>query len=162
MMKLFTLVLAVSALLGCEPQDRRPGVWLSGEVAATPADWAFVNDHDEILVETQTWYGIPHSVTVVGATSPAGNVFVPSIYSAPMPFPGSKRWNKNIASDPNVRLKIGSRLYEMAARPAADDAEFDEGFRALAEQYDFWQTAYEDESKRPPFVIIRMEPRGAD
>ena len=42
--------LAIFLLLGCEPQDRRPGLWLSGEVASTPADWNFTNEHMEIFV----------------------------------------------------------------------------------------------------------------
>ena len=155
------VALAIACLAGCEPKDRRPGAWLSGDVVAPPQQWSFVNEHQEIFVETQTWYGVPHSVTTVIAMSPQGNVFVPSIYDSEQPFPGSKRWNKNIASDPEVRLKIGGSLYEMTAHPAATDEEFDEGFRALAAKYPFWQNAYDDESKRPAFVIIRMAPRGA-
>jgi hypothetical protein len=145
-------------LVACEPQDRRPGLWLSGETAVTPADWSFVNDTQEVFLETHPWYGIAHSITVVVAEAD-GKVFVPSIYEEDLPFPGTKRWNTIIAADPNVRLKVGDAIYEMTARLAADDEEHQQGFAALAAKYDFWQELLEDEGKRPPFVIIRLEAR---
>jgi hypothetical protein len=145
-------------LVACEPQDRRPGLWLSGETAVTPADWSFVNDTQEVFLETHPWYGIAHSVTVVVAEAD-GKVFVPSIYDEDLPFPGTKRWNTIIAADPNVRLKVGDSVYEMTARLAADDEEHQQGFAALAAKYGFWQELLEDEGKRPAFVIIRLEAR---
>ncbi len=49
-----------------------PGLWLSGEVVREPVtDWDWVQDvaHPElgntIMLETRTWYGIPHSVTIL-------------------------------------------------------------------------------------------------
>ncbi len=150
--------LAIFLLLGCEPQDRRPGLWLSGEVASTPPDWNFTNEHMEIFVETRPWWGIPHSVTTVVATS-NGELFVPSIYDEPVEFPGTKLWNKNVAADPNVRLKIGEKIYELRAHHVEDAEEFMIGFQALADKYPFWQQVLEDEAKRPPFVVIRMDPR---
>jgi hypothetical protein len=152
------LVLAALLLVGCEPQDRRPGLWLSGEVAPTPSDWTFSNEQMEIFVETRPWYGIRHSVTTVVATS-NGKLFVPSIYSEPAEFPGDKYWNSTIASDPNVRLKIGEKIYELRAQHVEDPEEFMVGFQALADKYPFWQQVLEDEAKRPPFVVIRMDPR---
>ncbi len=145
-------------LVACEPQDRRPGLWLSGETTVAPVDWSFVNETQEVFLETHPWYGIPHSVTVVVAEA-NGKVFVPSIYDEDVPFPGTKHWNTNIAADPNVRLKVGDAIYEMTARPAASEEEWQEGFAALAAKYGFWQQLREDESKRPPFAIIRLEAR---
>ena len=152
----FLVVLVV--LVGCEPRDRTPGLWLSGEAAKAPQDWSFVNDHQEVFLETRTWYGIPHSVTVVIAEAD-GSVFVPSIYDEDLPFPGTKRWNANIVEEPAVRLKVGETLYEMSARPARDAAEYRQGFEALAAKYGFWQQLLDNESKRPPFAIIRLAPR---
>jgi hypothetical protein len=145
-------------LLGCEPQDRRPGLWLSGQVAPIPEDWGFANEYPEIFVETRTWYGIPHSVTTVVATT-NGKLYVPSIYDEAIEFPGTKFWNENIAADPDVRLKIGDKIYELRAHLVEDADEYRVGFRALAAKYPFWQQALEDETKRPPFVVIRMDPR---
>jgi hypothetical protein len=156
---LVAALLSLSALMSaCEPQDRRPGLWLSGETTVTPADWSFVNDAQEVFLETHPWYGIAHSITVVVAEAD-GKVFVPSIYDEDLPFPGTKRWNAIIAADPNVRLKVGDAIYEMTARLAADDEEYQQGFAALAAKYGFWQELLEDESKRPAFVIIRLEAR---
>ncbi|NJN53259.1 MAG: nitroreductase family deazaflavin-dependent oxidoreductase [Gammaproteobacteria bacterium] len=116
---------------------------MSGEVVATPSDWRFVNDTQEVFIETATEYGIAHSVTVVIAEHD-GNVFVPSIYEEDIPFPGHKYWNSNIARDPNVRVKIGDSVYEMTARPANTDEERQEGLEALAAKYDFWKKVRDD------------------
>lgn len=155
-------ITAITALLlgsaACEPKDRRPGLWLSGEVASTPEDWSFVLDHPEIFVETRPWYGIPFSVTtVIGIRD--GKLYVPSIYDEELPFPGSKYWNSVIADNPDVRLKIGERLYEMRAVWVQDLAEYRTGTQALADKYDSWARWLEDEDSAPPYVIIRMEPR---
>ena len=155
---LLASVVLLAMAAGCEPKDRRPGTWLSGQTAPeTVSDWSFVNEQMEVYVETRPWYGIPHSVTTVIA-SKNGKVFVPSIYEAPADFPGTKYWNRIIAEDPSVRVKIGDTLYEMEATPAADAEEFEEGFSALAEKYDFWRNVYDDPDNQMPFVIIRMHP----
>ena len=152
-------IAGIFLLAACEPQDRRPGLWLSGEVVEEmPADWSFIADHPEIFVETRPWYGIPFSVTVVIGTRD-GKLYVPSIYEEEAAFPGSKYWNSVIADDPDVRLKIGDKLYEMRAEPVQDLAEFREGAGALADKYDSWAGWLADESSAPPFVIIRMTPR---
>ena len=152
------IVCLLLAAAACEPKDRRPGLWLSGEVAETPADWSFVADYPEIFVETHPWYGIPFSVTTVIGTR-NGRLYVPSIYDEELPFPGTKYWNAVIADNPDVRLKIGERLYEMRAVPVRDLAEYRDGVGALADKYEAWARWLEDEESAPPFVIIRMDPR---
>ncbi|MGD8416718.1 MAG: hypothetical protein PVH91_06640 [Pseudomonadales bacterium] len=153
---LIALLLLAAA---CEPKDRRPGLWLSGEVVKPPpTDWSFVADYPEIFVETHPWYGIPFSVTtVIGIRN--GKLYVPSIYSRELPFPGDKYWNSIIADNPDVRLKIGDRLYEMTATPVQDLEEYREGVRALADKYEGWARWLNDEDSAPPFAIIRMDPR---
>ena len=49
----------------------RPGLWLTGEVVREEvADWDFANEVNDpvrrntIMLETRTWYGISHSVTI--------------------------------------------------------------------------------------------------
>ena len=156
-----TLVLlpALVLLAACEPKDRRPGLWLSGEVVEQmPQDWSFIADYPEIFVETRPWYGIPFSVTTVIGTR-NGRLYVPSIYSEEAAFPGTKYWNSVIADNPDVRIKIGDRLYPMRATPVQDLEEFREGAGALADKYDSWAAWVEDESSAPHFVIIRMDPR---
>lgn len=48
-----------------------PGLWLSGEVVHEPVtNWDWVNQVNDpirkntIMLETRTWYGVPHSVTI--------------------------------------------------------------------------------------------------
>lgn len=153
------LIVMIAGVSGCEPADRRPGMWLSGEVVTEmPDDWSFIAEHQEIFVETRPWYGIPFSVTTVIGTRD-GKLYVPSIYSEEAAFPGTKYWNSVIADNPDVRLKIGDRLYEMRATPVQDLAEYRQGAAALADKYDSWAGWVKDEATAPYFVIIRMDPR---
>jgi oligopeptidase A len=153
------LVVAVLGLcVACDPVDRRPGVWLTGELAPKPQNWAFTDSHQEVFVETATWYGIPHSVTTVVAVAD-GRLYVPSIYEQPSEFPGTKFWNGNIARNPDVRLKIGDSVYELRAEQVTDEDEFQRGFEALADKYGFWKQGLLDPDARPEFVIIRMGSR---
>ena len=134
-------------------------MWLSGElVEEIPSDWSFIADHPEVFIETRPWYGVPFSVTTVLGTR-NGKLYVPSIYSEEAAFPGTKYWNAVIADDPNVRLKLGDKLYEMSATPVQDIVEFQEGAGSLADKYDSWAGWLEDETTAPPFVIIRLDPR---
>ena len=51
---LLFLVLALITLpiVGLEPQDRRPGLWVKGELVTTPfTDWSFTNQFEEIYLE---------------------------------------------------------------------------------------------------------------
>ena len=65
------VALAAAALLATaciEPHERRPGLWLGGDVVLAPvSDWSFSDDHPQIFVETRTEYLLPHSVTTVCA-----------------------------------------------------------------------------------------------
>jgi hypothetical protein len=154
--------LAIAAVLilmfsACEPRDRTPGMWLSGETAQTPvSDWSFVDDQPEVFVQTHPWYGIPFSVTVVVARA-GGRVYVPSIYDKPAEFPGSKYWNSVIADNPEVVMKMGGKLYLRRARLVTDAAEFDQALEALANKYDFWRGVRKEPGKGPPFVLICMD-----
>ena len=73
-MKVRTFQVGLAALLvayasSCmDPKDRRPGLGLSGDVVNEPInDWSFSDEYQQIYLETQTWYLIPHSVTTVCA-----------------------------------------------------------------------------------------------
>ncbi len=148
-------------LVACEPKDRRPGLWLSGEeITRAVTDWSFSNEQQEIFLETRTWYGIPHSVTTVVAAN-GGSVYVPSLYySSDEHWPTAKYWNSNVVRDPRVRLKIGGKLYPRKAVLVQDPAEFAAASRALANKYPFWaELLATDPQERKEFVIVRMDPR---
>lgn len=151
---------ALLPLLACEPKDRRPGLWLSGEVETAPqTDWSFVDAHREIFVETRTWYGIPHSVTTV-VVAHNGTLYVPSVYLEGGDYPDARFWNRNVARDPRVRLKIGDRIFERQAVLVEDPVEWNEVLAAFARKMPFWKKlADTPESERPKIVFLRMDPR---
>ena len=113
-------------------RSARPGLWLTGEVvseAVTNWDWvnqysdAFAEDATEL--ETRTWYGIPHSVTVL--LVPRGDkLYLQSsaqTFRLNKVFPYGKAWWRNVERDPRVRLKIGGKIYEMTVVLVQDRAE---------------------------------------
>lgn len=157
--KLITITVAIFLLAACEPQDRTPGMWLSGELVETKiTNWSFSEEFTEIFVQTDPWYGIPFSVTVVVASA-ENKVYVPSIYAEPADFPGNKYWNGIINDNPNVILKMGNKLYPRRARLVTDEAEFEIAYEALAAKYAFWRESKNNPAKRPPFVLISMDDR---
>ena len=114
-----------------------PGLWLKGEVVREPVtewDWTSqVNDPirgNSIMLETRTWYGIPHSVTI--NLVPLGDTLYISGSQQDsrvlQTFPEAKSWWANIERDPRIRMKIDGKLYEMTAVLLADRAEIVELF----------------------------------
>ena len=98
-----------------------PGLWLAGEVVDRPVtDWDFINqvDHpvkgNSIMLETRTWYGIPHSATVNARPRGDKLYLSGSEQGARLDkeFPYSKAWWANIERDPRIRMKIDGKIYE--------------------------------------------------
>src|SRR5688572_17109762 len=123
--RIFLVLMVALALFGClDPRDRRPGLRLTGEVETAPVtDWSFTEGETEIFLETRTWYGIRHSVTVVCAVHD-GALYVPSLYYDGGEFPDKRHWHRNVARDPRVRLEIDGRIYERRAVLVTDPAEW--------------------------------------
>jgi hypothetical protein len=95
-------------------RSARPGLWLKGEVVREAVtNWDWVNqfggpfDENATELETRTWYGIPHSVTVL---------LVPD---------GDKLYLQSSAQTfrLNKELKIGGKIYEMTVVLIQDRAE---------------------------------------
>jgi len=151
---------AFLAFIGVEPKDRRPGTRLAGNLSEIPASWSFLKDTAiaEVHIETHPWYGIPFSVTTV-ITEDGGNPYLPSLYSEAMEFPGSKYWNKVVAADPGVRLRVKNSLYEMAIYPVTDPAEFQRAFAALGSKYPFWADKMRASEAPHKFALLRLQPR---
>ena len=112
-----------------------PGLWLSGEVVREPVndwDWVYDVDHPElgftIMLETRTWYGIPHSVTIL--PTPRGDkLYIGGSARGERlnrEFPNFKSWWANVERDPRVRLKIDGKIYEMTAALVHDPVELAE------------------------------------
>ena len=156
----FVVLACALVLSGCiDPKDRRPGLWLSGEVETAPVtDWSFTDSEPQIFLETRTWYGLRHSVTVVCAAH-NGALYVPSLYYGGGEFPEKRHWHRNVARDPRVRLQIGDRLYERRAVLVTDPAEWNAVLAAFAAKMPFWKELTEKpESERPKLIFMRMDP----
>jgi hypothetical protein len=110
----------------------RPGFWLTGEVVREPVtNWDWVNKVNDpirkntIVLETRTWYGIPHSVTI-NIVGRGDKLYVQGSerdFRLQKKFPYSKAWWANVERDPRVRMKIGGRIYEMTLVLIHDRAE---------------------------------------
>ena len=138
---LLVLILAVLRVVGLDPKDRRPGLWLSGEVVTTPVtDWSFTDRYPNILLETRSWYLLPHSVTVT-CTAHDGQLYLTSVYRPGLQFPRDRLWNRNVMRDPHVRLKIGDKLYDRTLVLVQDPAEREGALRAKARKYPRLRTA---------------------
>ena len=124
MAKVLVIVIALVAVLygaalsiPFDPNEQRPGTKLSGELAANPSpDLSTYPSPKKIWVQTNTWYGIPHSVTTISFAS-NGQLYVPCRGC------DQKRWPRNVARDSRVRLKIDGELYDRNAVRITDPAE---------------------------------------
>ena len=140
-----------STALGCfGPEDRRPGLHLSGEVAAAfPSDWAFTNDHRQIAIEVQTPYLLPHSVTIWCAELD-GELYIAARN------PETKRWPGWVDRDPNVRLQIGSPVFEVRLASLEEPDRIARVREAYAAKYD---PSRRQDGEGPPMRYWRVKPR---
>jgi len=143
-----TLLILVGALLACvavalvtlrivglDPKDRRPGLWLTGELVTKPVtDWSFTDKYPTIFVQTRSWYGLPHSVTT-SCTAHDGQLYLTSVYRPGGQFPRDRLWNRNIVRDPHVRLKIGDQVFDRTVALVTDPAEKDAVLQTKAKKY---------------------------
>ncbi|MBZ5699068.1 MAG: hypothetical protein LAN18_11040 [Acidobacteriia bacterium] len=117
------LALLVLRVTGLNPKGRRPGLWLSGDVVTTPvADWSFTDKYPNIMIQTRTWYMIPHSVTI-NCLSANGQLYLSTAIPAGLQYPHDRNWHANVARDPHARLKIGNQLYDRTLSVVTDPAE---------------------------------------
>jgi hypothetical protein len=129
------LLLVVLRITGFGPHGSTPGLWLSGNLVAAPvADWSFTEKYPTVEIQTQTWYGIPHSVTTACMTY-QGQFYVGSMYSAGMQYPHGRSWNENVARDPHVRIKIGNNLYDCTLVHITDPDVVTAVLQAQSEKY---------------------------
>lgn len=102
---------------------RVPGLWLRGNLVTTPvADWSFTDKYQTVMVQTRTWYLIPHSITTY-CVSYNGQLYLDSLYKAGLQYPHGRSWNENVARDPHVRIKIGDQLFDRTLVYVSDPAE---------------------------------------
>jgi len=117
------VALVVLRIVGLEPKERRPGLWLTGESVAAPVtDWSFTDRYPTIYVQTRTRYLLPHSVTIT-CVAHKGQLYLTSVFRQGSPFPQGKEWTNDVMRDPRVRLKIGDRVYDETLALVTDPEE---------------------------------------
>ncbi len=140
------LVILAVAGVGCrDPFVVLPGGALEGTTAPHPESWAFSDEIDTVQLETQPTD--PYSVNI-WATAAGDGLYIHA---------GANRatWVEHIDADPSVRLRIGERIYELAAERVETQVEFDR-----------FSDAYEAKYGRRPrnenvseAYLFRLEPR---
>jgi len=134
-------VLVVLRITGFEPKDclptdrslscRAPGLWLKGEPATNPVtDWSFTDSIQQIKIQTQTPFLLPHSVTIWCAVY-NGNLYVSSYRG--------RLWVEDAIRDPHVRLKIGNQLYDRELSVINDPAEKAAVLQTKQKKYPQWK-----------------------
>lgn len=116
------VLLVVLRVTGFGPHGRMAGLWLNGELATTPVtDWSFTDKIQNVQLQTNTWYGIPHSVNI-NCVSYKGQLYLDSFYAAGLTYPHGRSWNENVARDPHVRIRVGNKLYDRTLVVVTDPA----------------------------------------
>ncbi len=104
----------ILAALGCNgPMGLLPGGELNGEARPAPADWAFAGDSGIVQLETRPEdpYSVNIAFTVLG-----GRLYINAGDT-------ETQWVKNIASNPQVRLRLDGVLYDLRAERVMDEDE---------------------------------------
>ena len=129
------LLLLVLSITGFEPHGRMPGLWLKGNLVATPVtDWSFTVSIETVKIQTNTAYLLPHSVTT-NCVSYNGQLYLTSLYRAGLTYPQGRSWNTNVARDPHVRIKIGNNVYDRRLSLVTDPTEYDGVYQMKRKKY---------------------------
>jgi hypothetical protein len=136
--------------VGCQPKDVMPGMWIRGDlVEAPPEDWTFTHEIEEIFIETRAWYGLPHSTTIWCAER-SENLYIGSYGDK------KKTWEKNVARNPEARLAIAGKIYEVTVTPVTDRVLIDALHATYTQKYDMAEVFGDD---LPEWWYYRIEPR---
>ncbi len=136
------VVLVILRFTGFEPRDcppfgKRswtcsvPGLWLKGEPATQPVtDWLFTDNINQIKIQTQTPFLLPHSVTIWCVVY-NGNLYMSSYRG--------RMWVEDIIRDPHVRLKIADQMYDRTLSVVTDPVEKAAALQAKGKKYPEWK-----------------------
>ncbi len=125
------VLLVVFKITGLEPHDRFPGLWLKANLVTTPVtDWSWTDKVPTIKLQTESWYLLPHSVTIDCMTL-NGHLYVSSGYPPQSP----KSWYENVMRDPHVRIQIGNNLYDRTLILVKDSTESATAMKAKYTKY---------------------------
>jgi hypothetical protein len=147
------VALIVLSITGLDPNQRRPGLGLKGDVVSFPADWTFANKYQTILVETHPWYLVPHSVTIFFVTN-QGNLYLHASYAPGGKWPEGKTWTAYLAQNPKVRVKLGNQVFDGKIALVTDPAVFNECHEAFRKRYP--QSPYSADRRIPDQQFLRV------
>ena len=135
---LLTMLAIAVWCVGCQPKDVMPGTWVRGDLIEEQVDdWRFTREIEEIFIETRAWYGIPHSTTIWCAEH-SGGLYIGSYGDQ------KKRWEKNIARNPEARLAIAGKIYAVTVTPVTDRALIDALHATYTQKYDMAEVFGDD------------------
>ncbi len=118
------LVLAVA----CEPWGPISGGRLEGSLVTEPvADWSFTNSRQTVELETRL--EDPYSVTV-WCVAHGDALYVPSRHAA------KKSWVQHVLAEPQVRVRVGERIYAGSMIRVTDPDEIEAVVPALVAKYE--------------------------
>ena len=149
------LFLAYARVFGFNPGATAPGLWMKGEVVKEPVkDWSFGMKTPGLTgIETRQWFfpAIAHSVTATRFHI-KDRLYLGSGYPAGIRLPNGRHWNKNLMENPEVRVRMGGKIYEGKAVYVTVPAEREEVWKAYGPM--FWAPGF--------FLHLwRVEPRDA-
>jgi hypothetical protein len=123
------VALVVFRITGLDPHGGVPGLWLKGNLVTTPvADWSFTDGIKTDMVQTHTWYLLPHSVNT-WCIAYNGQLYLATSGAA------TREWPHNVARDPHVRIKIGDQLYDRTLIVVTDPPEKAAVLQVRAKKY---------------------------
>src|SRR5215469_4383856 len=106
-----------------EPNGRRPGFWLKGNLVTTPvADWSFTDKVQNVKIQTNAWYLLLHSVTI-NCVSYRGAALPGFLLCGGLTNAHGRSWNENVARDPHVCMKMRNQLYDRTLALVTDPTE---------------------------------------
>ncbi len=124
-MRAYVSIVIIVALTGCDPMGPLPGGALAGDVNTLPDDWAMVEEIETVQLETNP--DDPYSVNLWVVSLDSG------LYIAA--GGGETRWSEQISIDPEVRLRINHKIYELRASSVDNDEELEQVRRAYVDKY---------------------------
>ena len=137
------MFLVIPLVLACGgPVGLLPGGRLSGELEPAPGNWVFAGDYGYMELETRP--ADPYSVNL------AYTVLDGVLYANA--GDSETRWVKNIAADPQVRIRMGETLYSLRAERVTNAAELARFGRAWTGHGSF----YRDPSELDVAYVFRL------
>ncbi|MCZ6769113.1 MAG: hypothetical protein O7D93_07695 [Acidobacteria bacterium] len=91
-------------LIPSDPYSRIPGRRLTGEEVPGPVtDWSFAREYGSVSIEVRP--SDPYSVNI-GSLVYNGDLYVTSAAG------GESRWAQYLVQDPNMRVRVGGKVYK--------------------------------------------------